>query len=68
MIGYKIWDFSTEAIELGGGELAFSHRWETKKYGDWELKGRIYANMESDTTNALKCCKGIVSRAYHCEL
>ena len=54
MIGYKIWDFSTEAIELGGGELAFSHRWETKKYGDWELKGRIYANMESDTTNALK--------------
>jgi hypothetical protein len=54
VIGYKIWDFSTEAILAAGGELAFSHRWETKKSGDWELKGRIYANVESETTNALK--------------
>lgn len=54
VIGYKIWDFSTAAIEEAGGELPFSHRWDTKKYGDWELKGRIYSNLESEATNALK--------------
>lgn len=54
VIGYHIWDFAGAAIENGGGELPFSHRWETKKYGDWELKGRIYANVELEAADALK--------------
>jgi hypothetical protein len=54
VIGYKIWDFSSKLIEDSGGEVPFNHRWDTKKYGDWELKGRVYANVESDAANALK--------------
>lgn len=54
VIGYRIWDFTASQIELQGGELPFSHRWETTKMGDWELKGRIYAEVESDAANALK--------------
>jgi hypothetical protein len=54
VIGYNIWDFGSNQIVMSGGELPFSHRWSTTRDGDWELKGRIYANVELETANALK--------------
>jgi hypothetical protein len=54
LIGYHIWEFSGNTIEASGGEMPFSHRWQTKKYGDWELKGRISTSLDTDHTNALK--------------
>ena len=54
VIGYKIWDFSSAGIELDGMETNFSQRFESGKYGDWEIRGRLSAKYDDDDRNALK--------------
>jgi hypothetical protein len=54
VIGHQIFDFSSQLIQESGGELSFSHRWDTKKYGDWELRGKLYCKTDLDEVNALK--------------
>jgi hypothetical protein len=54
LIGYHVWDFSNAGIDRLGGELTFSHRFETKKYGDWEVRGRLSARNDPDEINAVK--------------
>jgi hypothetical protein len=54
VIGYKIWDFSSQAMLDSTGEMPFSHRWDTRKSGDWELKGKVYVKTDADEINALK--------------
>jgi hypothetical protein len=57
VIGHQIWDFSSQVLNESNGEVNFSHRWNTTKYGDWELKGKLYAKSDSDEINALKRIK-----------
>jgi len=54
VIGHNIWDFSTKAIADSDGELTFSHRWNTERNGDWEIKAKVYSKTDSDKINALK--------------
>jgi hypothetical protein len=54
VIGHKIWDFSTQALLESNGEMTFTHRWDTQKCGDWEIKGKVYVKQDSDAINALK--------------
>lgn len=54
VIGYKIWDFSSAGIERDGMDINISERFETKKYGDWEIRGRLTAKYDDDSRNALK--------------
>lgn len=54
VIGYKIWDFSNAGIELDGMEKSFSQRFESGKYGDWEIRGRLTAKYDEEERNALK--------------
>ncbi len=54
VIGHRIWDFSSQMIQESNGELSFHHRFDTQRYGDWELKGKVFVQMDSDEVNALK--------------
>jgi hypothetical protein len=54
VIGYKIWDFSNAALEKANGELPFRHRWTTRKYGDWEVKGSCIARTDPEVVNVIK--------------
>lgn len=54
VIGYKIWDFSNAGLDKAGGESSFRHRWTTRKYGDWEIRGSIVAKKDPDSVNVIK--------------
>ena len=53
VIGYKVWDFSSAGIEAADMEIKFSQRFESGRYGDWEIKGRISAKYDNDQKNAI---------------
>ncbi|MEM7040677.1 MAG: hypothetical protein AAF570_27195, partial [Bacteroidota bacterium] len=53
VIGYKVWDISNAGIEAADGVVDFGHRWDTKKYGEWEVRGRLTGRHDPETSNAV---------------
>lgn len=41
LVGFHVWNFDQKAIEANDGVLHFNHKWNTKKYGDWEVFGKV---------------------------
>lgn len=53
LVGYKVWDFSNAGIEAEGGQLRFKHHIDTKKYGEWEIRGSLTARRDEPALNAI---------------
>ncbi len=41
LVGFNVWNFDHRNIVEQGGKIHFSHKWNTKKYGDWEVFGKV---------------------------
>ena len=39
LIGFHVWNFNPHQLSTEG-TLNFNHKWNTKKYGDWEILGK----------------------------
>ena len=40
LVGFHVWNFDHHQLAKGEGILHFNHKWNTKKYGDWEVFGK----------------------------
>ena len=54
VIGYQVFDFTSSSILDANGEQSFKHRWTTRKYGDWEIKGSIQGRKEPELATVIK--------------
>lgn len=41
LVGFNVWNFDQKTIEAHNGTVHFNHKWNTKKYGDWEVFGKV---------------------------
>lgn len=48
LVGFNVWNFDQKTIEDNGGTVHFSHKWNTKKYGDWEVFGKVELTDEEE--------------------
>ena len=40
LVGFHVWNFNHRQLSTDGTQH-FSHRWNAKKYGDWEILGKV---------------------------
>lgn len=40
LVGFHVWNFDHRSLAENNGIQHFNHKWNTKKYGDWEVFGK----------------------------
>ncbi|MFT5834543.1 MAG: hypothetical protein ACI97N_002183 [Cognaticolwellia sp.] len=41
LVGFHVWKFDHRDIETQGGTIHFNHKWNSNKFGDWEVFGKM---------------------------